>query len=61
MSLVVRAQTFLAGPLVLTWGAHWFVNGAVRLAEWMRVSRLLVGLTVVAFGMHQDVLMCSVT
>lgn len=50
MPLVVSVLTFLAGLLVLTGGAHWFVNGAVRLAEWMRVSRLLVGLTVVAFG-----------
>ena len=50
MSFVVSVLTFLAGLLVLTGGAHWFVNGAVRLAEWMRVSRLLVGLTVVAFG-----------
>jgi len=50
MSFVVSALTFLAGLVVLTGGAHWFVNGAVRLAEWMRVSRLLVGLKVVAFG-----------
>jgi len=50
MPLVVSVLTFLAGLLVLTGGAHWFVNGALRLAEWMRVSRLLVGLTVVAFG-----------
>jgi len=50
MSLVVSMLTFLVGVLVLSGGAHWFVNGSVRFAEWMRVSRLLVGLTVVAFG-----------
>lgn len=50
MSISVSIVTFIAGLLVLTGGAHWFVHGAVRLAERMRVSRLLVGLTVVAFG-----------
>lgn len=50
MSLAMSIITFIAGLLVLTGGAHCFVQGAVRLAERLRVSRFLVGLTVVALG-----------
>lgn len=50
MSLTMSIVTFIAGLLTLSGGAHCFVQGAVRLAERLRVSRFLIGLTVVAVG-----------
>lgn len=41
---------FLAGLLLLTLGAEWLVRGASRFAAALGLSRLLVGLTVVALG-----------
>jgi cation:H+ antiporter len=40
----------LAGALLLYFGAEWFVGGASSLALSLRIPRLLIGLTVVAYG-----------
>ena len=40
----------LAGLVLLTGGAHFFVSGAVELARTLGVSETLIGLTVVAVG-----------
>jgi cation:H+ antiporter len=40
----------LGGGLLLYFGAEWFVGGASALALALRVPKLLVGLTVVAYG-----------
>jgi cation:H+ antiporter len=36
------------GMLVL--GSKWLIDGAVKLAEWLGVSKLIIGLTIVAIG-----------
>ena len=41
---------FLAGLLILYFGADWLVKGASRLAITLNVQPVIVGLTVVAFG-----------
>ena len=40
----------LAGCALLYYGAEWLVEGAASLALSLGVSRLVVGLTVVAYG-----------
>jgi len=40
----------IIGFIVLTKGADWLVNGACDLARGFHVSKLVIGLTVVAFG-----------
>ena len=40
----------LLGLLGLTLGARWLVEGAVATAEWAGLSKLVIGLTVVAIG-----------
>ncbi|TFH47250.1 MAG: sodium:calcium antiporter, partial [Lysobacterales bacterium] len=50
MALTTDILTFVVGLAVLTFGAHWIVHGAVQLAKLLRVSQLMIGLTVVAFG-----------
>lgn len=49
----VRAANLLlllAGLLVTIWGAHWMVDGAVRIARTLGMSEALIGLTIVAVG-----------
>jgi cation:H+ antiporter len=40
----------VGGGLLLYWGAEWFVGGASSLAVSLRVPKIFVGLTVVAYG-----------
>ncbi|MEM9082690.1 MAG: calcium/sodium antiporter [Planctomycetota bacterium] len=49
-ALVFDVATFVAGVLVLIFGGDVMVRGAVRLAQRLGVSALIIGLTVVAFG-----------
>ena len=61
MGRTITILTFVVGLAVLTVGAHWFVHGAVRLAKVLRVSQLMIGLTVVAFGTSAPELFLDVT
>ena len=40
----------VVGIIGLVWGGNWLVTGASRLAESFGIPRLIVGLTIVAFG-----------
>ncbi len=40
----------MGGGLLLYWGAEWFVGGASSLALSLRIPKIFVGLTVVAYG-----------
>ncbi len=40
----------VVGLILLVWGGEWLVRGAERLALTLRISPLVIGLTVVAFG-----------
>jgi len=40
----------VVGIIGLVWGGNWLVTGASRLAESYGIPRLIVGLTIVAFG-----------
>lgn len=50
MSPWLITLALLAGFVLLVLGAEMLVKGATRLAERVRISRLVIGLTVVAFG-----------
>ncbi len=45
-----EAVHFLVGLVLITLGADWLVTGSSRIAARLRISPLVVGLTVVAFG-----------
>ncbi len=47
---ILTLVTFAAGLAVLILGAEWLIRGASRIASWMGISPLVIGLTVVAFG-----------
>ncbi|HJK99327.1 MAG TPA: calcium/sodium antiporter [Polyangiaceae bacterium LLY-WYZ-14_1] len=50
LELALPAAAILGGFAILVWGADRFVDGAAVTAEKLGISRLVIGLTVVAFG-----------
>ena len=60
---MLALQIFLlaAGMLLLVKGADWFVDGSAGVARKCKISTLVIGLTVVAFGTSAPELAVSVT
>lgn len=50
MEMLVQAGLLAAGFAMLAKGSGWFVDGAAGLAARLRISQLVIGLTVVAMG-----------
>ncbi len=50
MNIYVTSGIFILGFIILIKGADWLVEGASSIAKRMRLSELLIGFTVVAFG-----------
>ena len=50
MSLLLAIVLLVAGFALLIWGADFFVDGASRVAERMKIPQIVIGLTIVAFG-----------
>lgn len=48
--MILNIVFILIGGILVLWGADRLTEGAVRLAEKMHVSQLVIGLTIVAFG-----------
>ena len=48
--MILSALLLVIGVASLYFGAEWLVRGAARIASALRVSPLVIGLTVVAFG-----------
>ena len=61
VDLATNLPIFILGLALLTFGAHSFVHGAVNLAMALRISQLMIGLTVVAFGTSAPELFLDVT
>ena len=51
----------LAGFILLYFGGDWLVNGGVALARRFRISPLVIGMTIVAFGTSAPELLVSMT
>ncbi len=48
--LMIQFGLVVAGLILLGIGSNWLVQGASTIATWLGVSKLVIGLTVVAFG-----------
>ena len=48
--LMIQFGLIIAGLALLGLGSNWLVQGASTIATWFGVSKLVIGLTVVAFG-----------
>ena len=58
--MVIQVLLLVAGFVVLIKGADVFVDGASNLARNFRVSKMLIGLTIVAFGTSAPELAVSI-
>lgn len=50
MNMILPFSLVIIGFVALIYGANWLVNGASSLAKKYKVSDLVIGLTIVAFG-----------
>ncbi len=50
MSIWLAILLLIAGFALLIWGADFFVDGASRVADRMKIPQIVIGLTIVAFG-----------
>jgi cation:H+ antiporter len=49
-SLLVQIGYIVIGLALLVFGSRWLVSGAVTFAQWLGVSELVIGLTIIAAG-----------
>jgi len=50
MEILISILIFIASVLALAKGSSIFVDSAVKIAKWLNIPTLVIGLTVVAFG-----------
>lgn len=50
MSIWLAILLLIAGFALLIWGADFFVDGASKIADRMKIPQIVIGLTIVAFG-----------
>ena len=58
-SLILNTLLVVGGLAMLYFGSEWLVRGSVNIAKRMRVSQLVIGLTIVAFGTSTPELVVS--
>ena len=50
MEIAINALLTIVGLVMLCFGGNWLVGGGVAIAKKLRISQLVIGLTVVAYG-----------
>ena len=60
MEVAVNAILTIVGLAMLCFGGNWLVNGGVAIAKKFRISNLIIGMTVVAYGTSTPELAASV-
>ena len=60
MLIIMNLGLIILGLLGLFFGGNWLVDGAGRIAKTLGVPRLIIGLTIVAFGTSAPELLVSV-
>ena len=61
MDMVIQIILLIVGFILLIKGADWLIDGASSTASHFKVSKLLIGLTIVAFGTGAPELAVSVS
>lgn len=61
MEILLQVILLVAGFIVLIKGADWLIDGAVSIASHFKVSKLLIGLTIIAFGTGAPELAVSIS
>ena len=60
MEIVVNAILAVVGLALLCFGGNWLVSGGVTIAKKFRISNLVIGMTIVAYGTSTPELAASV-
>jgi len=59
MEVVLSAVLLLIGLVMLCFGGNWLVSGSIDIAKKFRISNLVIGMTIVAFGTSSPELAAS--
>jgi len=60
VEVTINAVLVVVGLAMLCYGGHWLVEGGVRIARRLRISSLIIGMTVVAYGTSTPELAASI-
>ena len=60
VDVAINAILVVVGLAMLCYGGHWLVEGGVRIAKRLRISSLIIGMTVVAYGTSTPELAASI-
>ena len=60
MDIAINVVLTLVGLAMLCFGGNWLVNGGVVIAKKLRISNLIIGMTVVAYGTSTPELAASI-
>ena len=60
MDVILSAALLLTGLVMLCFGGNWLVTGGVTIAKKFRISNLVIGMTVVAYGTSTPELAASI-
>ena len=60
MDLALNSALTVAGIVMLCYGGNWLVNGGVAIAKRFRMSNMLIGMTIVAYGTSTPELAASI-
>ncbi|MBL7002188.1 MAG: calcium/sodium antiporter [Nitrosopumilus sp.] len=60
MEVVVSAVLIIVGLVMLCFGGNWLVSGGVAIAKKFRISNLVIGMTIVAYGTSTPELAASI-
>ena len=60
MEVILSAVLLLIGLVMLCFGGNWLVSGGIAIAKKFRISNLVIGMTIVAFGTSSPELAASI-
>ena len=60
MEIILSAVLLLIGLVMLCFGGNWLVSGGVAIAKKFRISNLVIGMTIVAYGTSTPELAASI-
>ena len=60
MEIILSAVVLLIGLVMLCFGGNWLVSGGVAIAKKFRISNLVIGMTIVAYGTSTPELAASI-
>ena len=60
MEVILSAAFLVIGLVMLCFGGNWLVSGGVGIAKKLRISNLVIGLTIVAYGTSTPELAASI-